>query len=126
MVTLGLLFFTSVAFAGYPGLEFKNKAENPAVSQYLASETYFEDLYSVHDLINFLQSGLVLKSVHLKISNSQNDFSYGRTDFKNHVVLISVTKDPAMCGEPCFRQILAKQLIGLVIFETSDRSAISR
>jgi hypothetical protein len=117
---LGTLMIASSAFAGYPGLEYKNNSENPSVSDYLASENYFEDLYSIHDLISFLHSRLILKSVHLRISDSPNDHSGSRVDFKNHLIEIRVANDPAQCDQLCFRQMLAKNLIRLVLKETAD------
>jgi len=106
------------AWAGYPGLAVKNTSNNSSVELYLSSEDYVNDLNLFKQLINVMESKLVLKGVHLSIMEDPNGNSSGQTDLENKKILIKVPKSPVKCNEYCLRQILASQVALLILYDS--------
>ncbi len=117
LIFLNLLFLES-AWAGYPGLAVKNTSNNSSVDLYLSSEDYVSDLNLFKQLIEVMESKLILKSVHLNIMEDPNGNSSGQTDLENKKILIRIPKSPVNCNEYCLRQILASQVALLILYDS--------
>lgn len=106
------------AHAGYPGLAVKNSSNNSSVDLYLSSEDYISDLNLFKQLIEVMESKLILKGVHLSIIEDPNGNSSGQTDLENKKILIKVPRSPVKCNEYCLRQILASQVALLILHDS--------
>lgn len=117
LILLNLLL-AEIATAGYPGLAVKNTSNNSSVDLYLSSEDYVSDLNLFKQLIDVMESKLILKAVHLNITEDPNGNSSGQTDLENKKILIKVPKSPVKCNEYCLRQILASQVALLILYDS--------
>lgn len=106
------------ATAGYPGLAVKNSSNNSSVELYFSSEDYVNDLNLFKQLIDVMESKLILKGVHLSIMEDPSGNSSGQTDLENKKILIKVPRSPVKCNEYCLRQILASQVALLILYDS--------